>query len=191
MPEKVEYCPDCFHKTKLLGVRCVCKNKHMYPDVVWNDTFPPLNLWNYPKMDREYISPPGTYPQSFDAPKSFAKCATLAEYQAQAGSPNVGIKHDAGKVPLDLIDPTAIEGLAAVLAFGANKYAANNWRGGLSYSRLLAAMMRHLFAIMRGEDTDPESGLPHVDHVGCCWMFLSNMMKTRPDLDDRYKGKPA
>jgi hypothetical protein len=29
--------------------------------VVWNDTFPPLNLWNYPNkgiMDREYIEAP-------------------------------------------------------------------------------------------------------------------------------------
>jgi hypothetical protein len=100
----------------------------------------------------------------------------------------VGTKFDAGKPMLDLIDPLAIEGLAAVLTFGAQKYAAHNWRGGLSYSRLIAAMLRHLFAIMRGEDIDPESGLPHIDHVGCCWMFLSNMMKTRKDLDDRYKG---
>ncbi len=63
---------------------------------------------------------------------------------------------------------------------------ANNWRGGISYSRLIAAALRHLFAVVRGEDLDPESGLPHVDHLGCCWMFLSNMMKTRKDLDDRY-----
>lgn len=100
-----------------------------------------------------------------------------------------GVKHDQDKVRVDLIDPLAIEGLAAVLTFGAKKYAANNWRGGISYSRLLGAMLRHTFAIMRGEYTDPESGLPHIDHVGCCWMFLSNMMKTRPDLNDLYKGK--
>lgn len=98
----------------------------------------------------------------------------------------VGTKHDQGKLPLDLLDPIALEGLAAVLQFGANKYAAHNWRGGLSYSRLLAALFRHSFAILRGERTDPESGLPHVDHVGCCWMFLSNQMKTRPDMDDLY-----
>lgn len=99
-----------------------------------------------------------------------------------------GTKFDSGKPMLDLIDPLAIEGLAAVLTFGAKKYAAHNWRGGLSYSRLIAALLRHLFAILRGEDIDPESGLPHVDHVGCCWMFLSNMMKTRKDLDDRHKA---
>lgn len=98
-----------------------------------------------------------------------------------------GVKHDAGKLPLDLLDPLALDGIAAVLQFGAKKYAAHNWRGGLSYTRLIAALLRHLFAILRGEDTDPESGLPHVDHVGCCWMFLSYHMKVNPHLDDRWK----
>ena len=101
----------------------------------------------------------------------------------------VGVKHDTDKLPLDLLDPLALEGLAAVLQFGAKKYAAHNWRGGLSYSRLIAALLRHTFALLRGEDTDKESGLPHIDHVGCCWMFLSNAMKTRKDLDDRYTPK--
>src|SRR5690242_16976311 len=62
-----------------------------------------------------------------------------------------GVKHDTGKVALDLIDPLAIEGLAAVLGFGAQKYAAHNWRGGFKYSRLIAALLRHTFAILRGE----------------------------------------
>lgn len=98
-----------------------------------------------------------------------------------------GIKHDAAKLPLDLLDAEALEGMARVLQFGANKYSAHNWRQGIKWSRLLSAMLRHTFAIMRGELMDPESGLPHIDHVGCCWMFLSNMMKTRPDLDDLPK----
>lgn len=98
-----------------------------------------------------------------------------------------GTKYDQDKLPMDLLDPDALAGLAAVLQFGAKKYAAHNWRGGISYSRLLAALLRHSFAILRGEYNDPESGLPHVDHLGCCWMFLSHMMKNRPDLDDLYK----
>ena len=99
-----------------------------------------------------------------------------------------GVKFDQDKPKMDLLDPLALEGLTKVLTFGAHKYAAHNWRGGLSYCRLLAALFRHGFAILRGEDNDPESGLPHIDHLGCCWMFLSNMMKTRPDMDDRWKG---
>lgn len=98
-----------------------------------------------------------------------------------------GTKYDGGKNRVDLLDSLALEGLAQVLTFGATKYAAHNWRGGISYSRLISSLLRHLFAIQRGEDIDPESGLPHIDHVGCNWMFLSNFTKTRPDLDDRWK----
>jgi hypothetical protein len=99
------------------------------------------------------------------------------------------VKFDASKPRLDLVDFEALEGLAKVLTFGAQKYAANNWRNGFEYSRVIAALMRHLSAIQKGEDTDPESGLPHIDHLGCCWMFLSNLMKTRPELDDRWKKR--
>ena len=100
-----------------------------------------------------------------------------------------GTKHDQDKPMLNLIDPQAIEGLASVLTFGAKKYAADNWRDGISNSRLIASLLRHLFAIMRGEYTDPESGLPHIDHVGCNWMFLSNNLKNRPDLNDSWFNK--
>jgi len=88
---------------------------------------------------------------------------------------------------MDLLDAQAIEGLASVLTFGAKKYAAHNWRSGIHNSRLVAALLRHTFAILRGEYIDAESGLPHIDHIGCCWMFLSNNMKNRPDLNDLWK----
>lgn len=97
------------------------------------------------------------------------------------------LKFDTGKPRMDLLDSQAIEGLAAVLTFGAQKYAAHNWREGISNSRLIAALLRHTFSILRGEYVDPESGLPHIDHVGCCWMFLSNNMKNRQDLNDLWK----
>jgi len=100
---------------------------------------------------------------------------------------NAAMKFDGEKPRMDLLDAQALEGLAAVLTFGAKKYAAHNWRKGISNSRLIAALLRHLFAIARGEETDPESGLPHIDHVGCCWMFLSNNMKNRPDLNDVWR----
>ena len=108
-------------------------------------------------------------------------------YAQEAPEGAKGMKYDGEKPRMDLLDAKALEGLAQVLTFGAQKYAANNWRNGLEYSRLTAAMLRHLMAIQKGEDLDPESGLPHIDHLGCCWMFLSNLSKTRPDLDDRWK----
>ena len=98
-----------------------------------------------------------------------------------------GVKYDDGKSPYDLLDPIALEGLASVLAFGAKKYASWNWAKGISYTRLIAALLRHTFAILRGELIDPESGLPHINHVGCCWMFLAHMMAVRPDMNDLPK----
>lgn len=98
-----------------------------------------------------------------------------------------GLKADAEKPPVELLDPYAMEQVARVLAFGAIKYSRENWRGGIRYTRLYAAAIRHLWAILRGEDTDPESGLPHAAHAMCCCMFLCWMMKHRTDLDDRWK----
>lgn len=109
-------------------------------------------------------------------------------YPRASSKPPTGRKDDADKVRMDLLDPLALEGLAAVLTFGAKKYASHNWRGGINLSRVFGALLRHTFSILRGEYIDPESGLPHIDHVGCCWMFASNFMKTRPDLDDLYKA---
>jgi hypothetical protein len=100
-------------------------------------------------------------------------------------SPERGSKFDQEKPRMDLLDPKFLEGVASVLTFGANKYAAHNWRKGISVSRLIAASYRHLGAINKGEDLDPESGLPHAYHLGCCVMFLSEML-TRPQEDDRY-----
>ena len=101
---------------------------------------------------------------------------------------NEGMKYDQDKPRMDLLDPAYLEGTASVLGFGARKYAAHNWRNGIAVSRLLGASYRHLGAIQKGEDLDPESGLPHVYHLSCCVMFLASMLETRPDLDDRWKG---
>ena len=97
-----------------------------------------------------------------------------------------GEKFDQDKVPLHLLDTYALEETAKVLAFGAKKYGANNWRKGIKKTRLLAAALRHLFAYLRGEDLDPESRLSHIAHAMCCCMFLLGLMH-RTDLDDRYK----
>lgn len=151
----------------------------------WHDLkLPPINLYSLPRMDKE-------------KQQELVQHAVDRLMARQPAFPRpdlhlpveTGVKHDQDKPRMDLLDPDALEGLAAVLAFGAKKYSAHNWRGGISWSRLLAALLRHTFSILRGELTDPESGLPHIDHVGCCWMFASHLMKRRPDLDDLYKAR--
>jgi len=105
---------------------------------------------------------------------------------SSVASVSPGVKFDANKPRMDLLDAHAITQLAQVLTFGAQKYEAHNWRRGISKSRLIAAALRHLFAYLGGEDKDPESGLSHVAHAMCCAMFLLGL-EHRPELDDRYQ----
>lgn len=98
-----------------------------------------------------------------------------------------GTKHDQGKPRMELIDSYAMEQLAEVLTFGAKKYAPHNWRGGIAYSRLIAACLRHIFAWVGGQDNDPETGLSHLAHAMCCIMFILGLSNVSSDNDDRYK----
>jgi len=98
-----------------------------------------------------------------------------------------GKKHDQEKPRTDLLPTAPLFAIAEVLGFGAKKYAAHNWRGGIEYSRLIGAAMRHLLAFNDGEDTDPESGLSHLAHLGCCVLFLLEQEAKGTGLDDRYK----
>ena len=102
--------------------------------------------------------------------------------------PPTAIKFDQDKLPLHLLSTEAMNQTAAVLQFGAKKYAEHNWRKGFDWSRPLAAAMRHITAFNNGEDKDPESGLSHLAHAACCIMFLLEFEKTHKHLDDRYKA---
>lgn len=86
---------------------------------------------------------------------------------------NIGRKDDTGKNRLDLIEPEFIESVGKVLTFGASKYEPNNWQNVEDgKDRYYAAALRHLMAYRRGEVTDPESGLSHLEHAACNIMFL-------------------
>jgi hypothetical protein len=84
-----------------------------------------------------------------------------------------GHKEDKTKLRTDLVPVGAIMRLAEVLQYGAGRYGDLNWREGMRWSRVYAALLRHLFAFWNGEHTDPESGLCHLDHVVCNAVFLS------------------
>ena len=99
-----------------------------------------------------------------------------------------GKKFDEDKNRLDLIPPAATEGIGLVLTFGSKKYAPYNWTKGIKYSKILAAIKRHLLAIEYGEDTDEESGLLHIDHIACNAAFLQTYMRYvhYSEFDDRH-----
>ena len=83
-----------------------------------------------------------------------------------------GVKHDAGKTRYDLLAPDALEAIAQVFTYGAQKYAPRNWEQGMDWGRLYAALQRHLWAFWGGEDTDSETGMPHLAHAGACVVML-------------------
>ncbi|MEM6902539.1 MAG: dATP/dGTP diphosphohydrolase domain-containing protein [Pseudomonadota bacterium] len=103
-----------------------------------------------------------------------------------------GVKHDDGKLPWHLLPIDALEEVVKVLQFGAAKYTANNWRGGMQWSRLIRAASGHIFAYYRGEDSDPETGYSHLAHAVCCLLFLLSLRRLYPQGDDRaeHQGLP-
>lgn len=98
-----------------------------------------------------------------------------------------GVKHDAEKPRMELLSRAALEQIALVMGFGAGKYTDHNWRKGFAWSRLYGAALRHLLAHMDGEDKDPESGLSHLAHLGCCVMFLLEHEQRNLGTDDRHR----
>lgn len=97
-----------------------------------------------------------------------------------------GMKYDHGKPRYDLLPPIAIDELAKILTFGAEKYAPNSWQhveNGIE--RYRAALLRHTFAMQRGELIDPESGLPHSAHAMCCAAFICEFEKATNTKDPK------
>ncbi len=85
----------------------------------------------------------------------------------------IGKKFDNGKPEFSLLPPWALESVAKVLTFGAQKYDVDNWKyvenGAQRYKN---AAMRHLNDYMKGEKFDQETGLNHLAHAVCCLMFM-------------------
>lgn len=101
-----------------------------------------------------------------------------------------GLRFNGGKPQLSyaLLGKEVVEGECKVWEYGANKYAPGNWLKGQSLVKALDSVFRHASALLNGEDLDPETGLPHCDHLVCAAKIVSQSFHTRPDLDDRVKS---
>ena len=84
-------------------------------------------------------------------------------------------RHNDGKPEMSYVlqGPKGLAGLAQVLEFGSRKYDRGNWLKGFPDTSLIDSMMRHLTAYISGEVLDPESGLPHIDHIHANAKFLA------------------
>lgn len=99
-----------------------------------------------------------------------------------------GKKYDGGKLDLTLVPLALEEACARALSFGAGKYGRNNYRGGIRYTRVLAACLRHLRAWNERRDTDPESGLSHLDHAVACLAMLA-VYESVPELKTKFDDR--
>ncbi len=99
-------------------------------------------------------------------------------------------KGEAGskKTPLGLIPAPAMEHIAHVLKFGADRYGAYNWRAtGVCTTTYVHAILRHLNAWRDGEDLDPESGRSHIAHIAASCCILLDAAACETLEDDRVK----
>ena len=96
-----------------------------------------------------------------------------------------GRKDDSEKLPMHLLPPELLNGVASILDFGARKYAPRNWEQGMAWSRVYSAMLRHMLAWWGGEDNDPETGKSHLWHAACCVAFLMAYEQRGVGDDDR------
>ena len=95
------------------------------------------------------------------------------EPTAQPVSPEP--KADAGKPRPTLVPMSLIKAVMEVREYGCRKYHdPENWRK-VEPQRYRDAMCRHLIAYLEGNETDDESGLPHLWHAACNIAFLIEM----------------
>ena len=108
-----------------------------------------------------------------------------------------GLRYNSGKTRLELVSNLAVNEMAKVYTYGAEKYTlynedgtiksdgSNNWRNGMKWSTVLASLKRHISAFENGEDFDLESSQYHLAHAMTNCSFLLEYYKIYPQGDDR------
>lgn len=90
------------------------------------------------------------------------------------------------KLPIHLWPTTATIMGSIGLLDGMLKYGRSNFRGiGVRASIYVDACQRHLNAWFEGEDSDPDSGVPHLAHALACLAILVDAQAADKLNDDR------
>lgn len=123
-------------------------------------------------IDHPYLKT-GTHKiQEYD--RAIRAITTQPLHALELGGLQGGKKLDSGKAPVAqgfiAYFRKAMEAVAKVSEYGAKKYAVTyseqNWRRvENAANRYADSLARHFAAHVAGEANDPESGLPHIDHV--------------------------
>jgi len=91
------------------------------------------------------------------------------------------------KTQISMVPPTLVTLTAKAMMGGSEKYGGPyNWRKTpVTFTAYYNAAMRHLLAMMEGEDQDPTSGLPHAAHVAASMGILLDATEHDCLIDDR------
>lgn len=103
-----------------------------------------------------------------------------------------GYKSDDGKSRMDLIPPEVLIELGNLYGMGSKKYADDNWKIGMEFKRVYAAMQRHANKWWAGEELDQTDGQHHLDSVIWGAMSLRYYMLHYDKYEqfDSRKAKP-
>ena len=90
-----------------------------------------------------------------------------------------------GKLDWMLLPFDALKEVVKVQEFGSTKYPIDSWKAmsGDYKRRYLNAAMRHMEAIISGEDLAGDSQLPHAAHLACNALFLTYFLLKEKGTD--------
>ena len=87
------------------------------------------------------------------------------------------LRYNEGKRKWSLVDFESLEPMVEVLEFGLKKYSKDNWKKGMPVSEVCESLLRHVFALLKGEEFDKESNISHIGHIQCNAMFIAYILK--------------
>jgi len=93
------------------------------------------------------------------------------------------------KVRMELLPLPELEEIARVYTVGAEKYGANTWQNlPDAYARYKGALLRHLTAIDKGQQRDPDTGCLHAAQVA--WNAIAMLHTVLKDLPASAPKQP-
>jgi len=98
----------------------------------------------------------------------------------------IAARFDEGKLRYELIPSYALEQLAKVYTYGAQKYDKDNWRKGLHWLQTIGSLLRHVYAWKKGETLDQESNCHHLSMAVWNCFSLMSYEKYSVGIDDRH-----
>jgi hypothetical protein len=102
--------------------------------------------------------------------------------------PGAGVRDDGGKMKWHLLPVPALLALTKVFHGGSVKYAEDQWRKGLKYSRIYRSMISHFMKWLSSDSSyDKELGTHHLMMVawGCFVLYMYEVVYGFDHLDDR------